>query len=194
MGFREEERESLEALETYDEKGDVFRYLREETNAATYYTRLVMLISALEAIAGQSPTRRGRSTDKDYIRQEIVQDDELFDRLLKYGEGVRNLLLHGSKVDLASSEHRDFNYAVQLHGKICGYFNRKHHTKINMAAIDVPRASSGNYKTLGMWLTPRPPETLLDLRTLVEQFPEEGDEDSQVFWTAFGQCDMPANY
>ena len=117
LGFREEERASLEALEAYDEKGDVFRCLREETNAATYRTRLVMLISALEAIAGQSTTRRGLSTDKDYIRQEIVRDDELFDRLLKYGEGIRNLLLHGSKVELADSEHRDFNYAVLLHAR-----------------------------------------------------------------------------
>jgi hypothetical protein len=53
LHFSAKEQEALAELEKYEEKGDVFRLLRESTNATRFYTRFVMLVAALEAMAGE---------------------------------------------------------------------------------------------------------------------------------------------
>ncbi len=72
-------------LERYEETGDVFRYLREATNATTFYTRLVMLVSALEAMAGELRNNGFRHVDRQYIANEILRDEELCERLFGGG-------------------------------------------------------------------------------------------------------------
>lgn len=193
LDFRQEEQESLAALDAYSPKGDVFRYLREAANAATYYARFVMLLSALEAIAGQIVKRRGLTTNKDYIQAEVLADSTLFEKLFKHGAGVRNLLLHGSNVDLATPEHRDYNYAAVIHGKIAAYFNRKHGTQINMAVRNAPRNPIGNFEILGLWLKPVQ-QGPLELRLMIEEFAAEQQKTSNKFWEWFADAGMPTSY
>ena len=81
LHFGEEEISSLTALEQYEQRGDVFRYLREAINASTFYTRLAMLLAVLEAIAGQTETDGRMHTKKEYRRNEILPARAYHDRL-----------------------------------------------------------------------------------------------------------------
>jgi hypothetical protein len=77
LTFGDEQMRSLAALENYELRGKVFNRMREAANATTFSARFSMLVSALEAIAGQKDLGKGRlTTDRDYIADEVLQDRE----------------------------------------------------------------------------------------------------------------------
>lgn len=149
LHFNEEEIASLERLEGYEETGDVFRYLREATNSPAFYTRLVMLVSALEAMAGELRENGFRDVDREYIAEEILGDKELCDRLFGMGQGIRNQILHGGFVD--PDIHGEVNYNGKIFEAIIDYFNERHGAQIDKTAVGRPRTISGNYKTWVHW-------------------------------------------
>jgi hypothetical protein len=174
LSFDEGEIKSLTQLESYKEKGDVFRYLREAANASSYYTRLVMLISALEAIAGEKTGKKGhKQTDKAYIRDHILKDTKLHDKIFKYGDGIRNRLLHGGKIDLGAAEHRDIDYVDSIYRAIVRYFNENHGTEINTRVVRPLRTPYSNFTVDRAWLKPRQKGYVFDLKTVSEHYAEQ---------------------
>ncbi len=149
LNFLDDQRESLKALATFqEEQGPPFRYLREAINTTSFYPRLAMLVAALEAIAGEG---KDGKTDREYIRNEVLKDSELCDRIFKYGDGIRNQVLHGKKID--QDLHGDIEYTDEIYRKIVRYFNAKHGTKINTRARNTPR-SFGDYRFYDHWYQP----------------------------------------
>ena len=149
LHFGGEEIESLAALEGYEETGDVFRYLREATNATTFYTMLVMLVSALEGMAGEAPKNGYRRVDHQYIADVILRDEELCGRLFRGGRGIRNQILHGGFVD--DHLHGATNYNQTVYDAIIDYFNEHHGAKIDKNAKARPRTIIGNYDLWSGW-------------------------------------------
>ena len=158
LHFGEDELESLRALERYEEKGDPFRYMREAINTPDFYVRLAMLASALEGIAGE--TRPG-STNHNYIKNEILDNTPLHEKIFAGQEGIRNQLLHGKKID--DDEHGDTAYCGIVYGKIINYFNSEHGTKINTDVIGAPRTIGRSYNVWRGWMKPRLDRSDVDL-------------------------------
>lgn len=149
LSFEEQERASLSALATYDPDGDVFRCLREATNATSFDTRLTMLVAAMEAIAGRTKPNGKREVDKDIIADTILRDKDLFKRLDKYGSGIRNQILHGAVVDM--DLHGDTKYNEEVGDKIIAYFNEHLGTAIDTEASGRPRSYVPSFTTTGGW-------------------------------------------
>lgn len=149
LHFNAEEIQSLAALEKYEEKGDVFRYLREATNATSFYTMFAMLVSALEAMAGVTDEKGRRKTNHQYIAEDILRDKLLYKTLFKYGEGIRNQIFHGGALD--AEMHGDTDYNGKIREAIIDYFNDRHGLKIDRTAAGRPRTISGTYTVWGGW-------------------------------------------
>ena len=129
LAFGEEEMSSLVALDKYQKRGEVFDRMREAINSTTFSGRFPMLASALEAIAGQKTLPKGRlTTDRDYIANEVLQDEELCRSIFGYGGGIRNQLLHGIEINL--DQHGGVDYVTRIYDSIVRYFNQKHGTQI----------------------------------------------------------------
>ena len=164
LHFNDDEGRSLAALDKYEEKGDVFRYLREATNATSFYTMLVMLVSALEAMAGITDEKGHRNVDREYIAEKILKDKALCDRLFKYGEGLRNQILHGGFVDY--SMHGGTNYNIIIYDAIIDYFNDCHGLKIDKTAKGRPRTMAGKYTVWSHWCEWVKDDTQISLQLL----------------------------
>ncbi|MEQ8805194.1 MAG: hypothetical protein RIE87_17725 [Rhodospirillales bacterium] len=164
LSFLGEEISALQALEAYQEKGDVFRYLKEAGNAPTFYTRMAMLMSALEAMAGQDINSKGwKVTKKNYIRDKILKNDKLFNHLYEPKTGFRNNLVHGGTVDWSGKGPVDFDYIREVYSAIVRYFRENHGVKIEGGVVDPLRNPLGNYRVWKGWLKPRSPEIEIDL-------------------------------
>lgn len=163
LNFGEDQLASLRALESYSERGDAFRYLREAINAPDFYTRLAMLATSLEAIAGE--VTEGK-TNHDEIKNVILKNNELYMKIFKSKTGIRNQLLHGKKIDLKL--HGGIKYNDDIYDKIVRYFNSEHGTKINTNVIGAPRTIGRNYHRWYGWLKPRTDGVDVDLGQLCE--------------------------
>lgn len=145
LHFGEEEKESLEKLEKFPNPV-VLEYIAQSGRAATYTTRLAMLIIALESIAGEiSPGR----TNMQYIKDEILKNDELHDEIFKFGTGIRNKIFHGKEIVSGK------DYAQIIYDRIVDFFNVRYGTKINTDVSQPQRHIFGNYYGYKGWLQPR---------------------------------------
>ena len=133
-------------MEKYSNRGDAFGLLREAINTSGFSTRLAILTSDLEGIAGE---KRKSTTNKDYIETKILEDKELYDKIFVRSKGIRNQLLHGKEID--TELHGDTPYSEIIYQKIVEYFNKNHGTKINTDVIGAPRTIGGNYNILERW-------------------------------------------
>lgn len=168
LHFNKREIESLEVLERYEENGDVFRYLGEATNTASFYPRLAMLVSALEAMAPVIEERGRRRADKKFIATEILGDEELCKKLFQYGDGIRNQILHGRAVNLEL--HGGENYNETIYEAVIEFFNTNHGLNVNTKAKGTPRTLLGTYEHWTSWCEWRNMETSISLPLLNEKF------------------------
>lgn len=167
LHFGGNELESLRALERYGERGNAFQLLREAINTSGFYTRLAMLASALEGIAGEE---RPGKTDRNYIETKILGDKKLSDKIFKYAEGIRNQILHGKRID--DDVHGDTPYPHIIYERIVEYFNANHGTKINTEVVGAPRTVGGNYSVWHGWLRPVDNAEIDFVRMCESVFPE----------------------
>lgn len=152
------EYESFQSIETFEPPGNLFGYLREATNASTEATMFMMLIGALEAIAGERRNNSGRrSTNTAYIRDKIL-GPELFDHVYAYGTGVRNEVFHGRSVDLTPRDGHFLDVNVEIYTCIRAYLMRMHGLKLNLNALNTPRTPFNNFNIWQGWLVPRKKE------------------------------------
>lgn len=184
LHFGAEELASLEALERYEEKGDVFRYLREAINSPDFYARFAMLASSLEGIAGE---KKERQTDYNYIKNIILKDEELHEKIFRGNDGIRNQLLHGKKIDVEL--HGGTPYVNIVYNKIIDYFNENHGTKIKTNVKNPPRTIGLNYEIWHGWLTPFSEENQIEID--LEIF---GGMDLDGVTKHFKTIDKPNNY
>jgi hypothetical protein len=138
LAFDADEIHALMELEKFKEKGDVFRFLREATNATSFYTRFAMLTSSIEAMAGEIPDTKGNTkiTNKEYISRYIIQDEKLYDNIFGYRDGLRNVISHGNKPDLNEERHEGFEYIRDVYQSILKYFSERYAVEINTRVIN----------------------------------------------------------
>lgn len=182
LPFGPDQLESLRALEKYNEKGEAFRYLREAINSPDFYARLAMLASALEGIAGE---KSKGVTNHAYIKQTILHDAALHEGLFKSGDGIRNQLLHGKKID--EKKHGTTRYPSVIYDRIVEYFNKYHGTKINTNVINAPRSIALDYDTWPGWLNPISQVRDIDLEYFCERDLHEATKD-------FETIEKPSDY
>lgn len=161
LHFNKEEIESLKKLESFPRK-PAFMYLNESTNTMTFYSRLAMLIIALESIAGE---KSPNVTDKDYIKNKILKDDNLFDGIFAHGTGIRNQIFHGKDVNITD------NYIRKIYNKIIAYFNTEYKTTINSSVENPQRTFWGNYAELNGFFKSKDGSTV-DFKNIIEKFSE----------------------
>jgi hypothetical protein len=140
---------SLRALDSYSQTGDVFRYLHEAVNSVSFYTMLVMLVSALEAMSGVTDEKGQRKIDREYLAGQILGDKNLYDLLFKYGDGIRNQILHGGMVN--DEMHGNTPYNQILFDKVIDYFNANHGLNIDKTIMGRPRQIIGNFHIWNGW-------------------------------------------
>jgi len=198
--FQENEIASLKQLEQYQDKEHVFRFLRESTYGMTFRTRLPMLISALEGMAGEITSNRGNKTDMDFIKNEILMDADLYNSIFLYGQGIRNKLLHGQKFENLTNANKDINYTQEVHERIVHFFNYRYNTKINMNVKSPQRSPAGNYLEGRYWIKPKNKNCDLSLKNIVELIDKTERRVSQIeepdyFQHAFSSlAEMPDDY
>lgn len=195
LHFDEEEKNALQVLNNFGEK-HAFRYLRESTNSSTFYTRLAMLVAALESIAGQKTINGKKFTNKEFINKEIIGDANLFKKIFAYGEGIRPQLFHGCEINLGAG---DPDYIKEIYERIVGFFNDKFNIKINFSVVNPQRVPFGNYRGGKAWLEPKDKEKDINLKDVVEIFGKAfggdyTDRDKSVFNENFLSVKMPQNY
>ncbi|EKD99966.1 MAG: hypothetical protein ACD_22C00127G0016 [uncultured bacterium] len=78
-----------------------FFYLGESTNATTYYTRLTMLIMAVEGFAGENTIKTKNKTifKINHKALRAILGEDLYKNLYEPGVGLRNVLFHGKLED-----------------------------------------------------------------------------------------------
>lgn len=169
LHFGDAELHSLEILKNFSSNGDAFRYLREATNANSFYTMLVMLASSLEALAGHLEVRPGKyQLNKEKLKQCILKDDKLVDRLFKYETGLRNQILHGGFVD--QKRHGQTNYNRQIFDKIIDYLNENYGATISKCAVNRPRNLAGSFNTSQRWCRWLKTSEEFSLKTINDNF------------------------
>jgi len=189
LHFDKEKQMALNSLENYDKQA-VFKYLSESTRAGTYYTRLAMLIIALESIAGEKNDKNGQvHTDKEAIKQ-ILKEDNLYEKIFNYKTGIRNKIFHGKEVKF------DDDYVKKIYAKIVEYFNENYQTKINTTVINPQRTFTGNYQEIFYWLKPNKnkSEVQIDLKNIIEEYERYKEKRDKNFLKKFSFINPVLNY
>ncbi len=200
LTFLEEEVTALKALETYTEKGAAFRCLREACIAPTFYSRMVMLAAALDALAAQDTSKKNwKNSRRDYVNQVILKDEELSNALYAPDEGIRHKLIHGEKVDWTADQHKNRDYVQDIYKAILEYFRVEHSITLDIDVVGPMRNPIGNYAGMRGWYKPRNPAVNIALRPMTEalQIAREGQDKPphQNFDDMFIRCNgAPDSY
>ncbi|MGJ3260730.1 MAG: hypothetical protein ACFE0S_14120 [Rhodospirillales bacterium] len=163
LHFNDDEAAALKNLEGYQPGGNVFRLLREATNSPWFYTRFSMLAASLEAIAG-STSRPLEMSVREFIAQSILKDAALTNDIFKYRDGLRNQVLHGSRID--ETRHGGIDYIRKIHDCIKRYFQETHGITLNDRVKNPMRHPSENYVNWCGWVKPVASSYEVDLREL----------------------------
>jgi hypothetical protein len=163
LQFNKDEIVALKKLETFPRK-PAFMYLNESTNAMTFYSRLAMLIIALESIAGE---KLSNVTDKDCIKNKILKDSTLYDEIFAYGTGFRNQIFHGKEVKIT------VNYIEKIYKKIVEYFNTEYNTNVALNVKNPQRTFHGNYAKLQGFYKPTDESTKINFKEITEEFDKD---------------------
>ncbi len=123
-----------------------------------------MLIIALESIAGEESIN---VTDKDYIKNVILKDNALFDKIFQHGTGIRNKIFHGKEVEIKD------NYVKKIYKSIVKYFNTKYHTTINLNVVNPQRTFSGSKNLVMRFIQSADKTVCLDFKRIIEEFDKD---------------------
>jgi hypothetical protein len=137
LGLLDDQRKALKKLEALGDKMHALSFLRDATNAPPSYARLAMLLSTLEALAGERPVapcpdndspRRAeegemRRTDMKFIKNKILKDNKLYSNLYHSGPRLRHALAHGREVDLKAHAGNNIDYLDAIYKFILRFIN-----------------------------------------------------------------------
>lgn len=138
-----------------------FFYIMEAANATTFYTRLVMLIGAVEAFAGEVIIKGQKRTDPVMLKK--ILGDTLKERLYKYGDGLRNKLLHGT----IEGHHLFEGINDEIYNKLREYLRSYFDIQLEENVVDPQRNFYGNFEVAKFYMKFKD-ELVLDLKTVEE--------------------------
>jgi uncharacterized protein YutE (UPF0331/DUF86 family) len=128
--FKENDLKALEILIREEKVSDeFFYYWKDFLNATGYSAKLLLIFSAIEALAKQlvrQSKQKGKKKTKGDFEKEIL-GDELYKECFEKTNGLRNKLAHGDYFQLDYFQLYDFknDYVETIYKKVINYFNKK---------------------------------------------------------------------
>lgn len=174
LQFDKEEIDELSKFEKIKNKSGLY-FLSESANATTFYTNLVMLISALEGFAGEVTTNGKIFTDKNELKRILGQ--RLYEKLYRYETGLRHKLLHGKILSLAEYE----GLTEEVYEAIRAYLIKDYDINISEDVVHPQRNFHGNYEAAGTFMAFKD-KPLLDLREIEKAMnaSRDGDQSYEI--------------
>ena len=133
----------------------------EAANATTFYTRLTMLIGAVEGLAGETNTKGQIKTNLTIVKQ--ILGDGLYEKLYKYGTGLRHKLLHGN----IEGHHLFEGISDEIYNKIREYLRLEHDIQLEENVVHPQRNFYCNFEQTSMYMRFKE-KPVLDLKTIEE--------------------------
>lgn len=187
LHFDEEEITQLPKLASVPNQ-KAFLYIAEASNATTFYTRLIMLIGAVEAFAGEITKDKKIITNQDEIKKILGKD--LYKKLYEYGKGLRHKLLHGN----LGAHHLFDGLTDEIYNKIRIYLRENFDVQISENVVQPQRNFYGNFEAASMFMKFND-EPILDLKEIEEAIDDKkpnSHEKEQKIFTYYGG--NPENY
>lgn len=187
LHFDEEEIAQLPKLLSVSNQ-KAFLYISEAANATTFYTRLTMLIAAVEAFAGEI-TKGGKiMTNQEEIKK--ILGKELFDKLYQYGKGLRHKLLHGN----LGAHHLFDGLTDEIYNKIRTYLRKSFDVQISENVVQPQRNFYGNFECAKMFMK-FINEPVLDLKEIEEAIDDDKPSHFEKERKIFTYCgESPKDY
>jgi hypothetical protein len=148
--FMEDEKRALDLLLNHpDIRKEFFYYWRDAVNTHGYSSRLLLMLSAVEALTGiPYAERKGANKEAYYQRLEQILGKELKELFWgtkdTHGDALRHRLTHGEYFDPQDTGETD--YGGCLHSRIMEYFNEAilKESLLDPAIVNAPRHPFGN--------------------------------------------------
>lgn len=180
--FMEQERDALVDLLSVDDIPESFYYYwNDAVNVPGYSAKLLLMFSALEAMA------KGRNKSifpkpRDLYRK--ILGDELEKEVFEETVGLRNRLVHGQHF---SSNDSARNYLEIVHKKVIEYFNKEVLSKALLSEDVVsPQRHPFGAKEGGRWIIKRRDGTaLFPLRDILSDFDQHGFQEPERYEHVF---------
>src|SRR3989344_3084964 len=160
LQFNDEEISQLANIKKAPNKKGFF-YIMEAANATTFYTRLTMLIGAVEGLAGETNTKGQIKTNLTIVKQ--ILGDGLYEKLYKYGTGLRHKLLHGN----IEGHHLFEGISDEIYNKIREYLRLEHDIQLEENVVHPQRNFYCNFEQTSMYMRFKE-KPVLDLKTIEE--------------------------
>ena len=160
--FMEKEKSALDLLLGHpDIPEEFFYYWRDAVNTFGYSSRLLLMLSAVEALTGipYAERRRKRKGDAFYERLEQILGKELKEIFWgtedDHTNALRHRLTHGEYFD--PQDTRETDYRDLLHSRIMQYFNEAIFKEplLDTEVVNAPRHPFGNADKARSFLRPR---------------------------------------
>ena len=140
-------------------------------NVTGYSAKLLLLCSALEAMA-KSPINNFGKKQKYQFLTEVLGED-LKDKIFQQKVGIRHRLIHGEYFD---EETDKYNYLKEIYEKIINYFNDKVFNQNLIKNVTHPQRHPDNNKEGGYYFIQQTDESpAFDLKTLINNCNEDLD-------------------
>jgi hypothetical protein len=163
--FMDEEKRALDLVLGHpDIPKEFFYYWRDAVNTFGYSSRLLLMLSAVEALTGIPYAERKRKQEAYYKRLEEILGKELKEIFWgtrdNHTNALRHRLTHGEYFDPRDTGEKD--YRGLLHCRIMQYFNEAilKEPLLNTIIVNAPRHLIGNFDQSISFLRPRGPAKL----------------------------------
>lgn len=167
--FLESQESALNRLMTSDINDAFFYYWNDATNTMGYAPKLLVMFSAIEALAKKP------NGDKDWHLIVEILGQELKDKIFKHREGLRHRLIHGEYFSVQDSD--EDNYVEIIHKKIILYFNNSV-LKSDLLTMDVTgpqRHPFANTEYSHRFIRSGDEETMLSLKSVLAELQKHPD-------------------
>jgi len=182
--FMDEELEALKLLlEDKTVPEEFFYYWNDAVNSIGYPAKLLLMFSALEALA---KTTTGK---KDFARLESILGrdlkENLFGRMGDSSGGLRHRLVHG---EYFQDPDQGTNYLEEIHGKVMAYFNHEVLKKdlLKLGVVSPQRHILGNRRGLELYVKPRVGNSL-NLKSVLADFDKNGIDNLKNYESVFDE-------
>lgn len=163
-----------------------FFYWNDAVNTHGYSAKLLLMFSAIEALA------KTRSGAKDYSKIEEILGKQLKDDLFgargDSARGLRHRLVHG---EYFSGPDANVNYVHLVHRAVLAYFNQrilKDGLHLNLGVVNPQRHFFGNRKQCILYLTPKAAQPFT-LKDVLAEFDERGIHEFAKYDAVYGDSE-----
>lgn len=187
--FMEKDKKVLDLLLEY--KGiseDFYRYWKDTVNTTGYSSKLLLMFSAIEALAKDSHGKKDWSKIQDILGDDLTED--LFGTKENSKIGLRHRLVHGEYFNEKDTKK---NFLDLIHKSVLNYFNRVilKENLLEMDIVNPQRHPFGNKETGFVFLKQK---QIFDLKNVIADFEESGPRNSERYNLIHPDNDFRVNF